>query len=118
MGVHTGVDEGQRGSTVEVVAVGINEGCAVEMEVGCTEGDTCTTVGVIVGEEESAGAGDLLVFTLEGNEDKGETVAARDGAYIGCDFLVGLLLGWHDGFPSGAKLGRSEGARLGILLGC
>ena len=76
------------------------------------------TVGVIVGEEESADAGDLLVLSMEGNEDNGETVGAYDGTYIGNDFLAGLPLGWHDGFPSGATLGRREGVRLGSLLGC
>lgn len=116
--VDIGIDEGQRRRTVEVVAVGMNEGCAVEMEVGCIEGDTCTTVGVIVGEDGSADAGDLLVLSMEGNEDNGETVGAYDGAYIGNAFLVGLLLGWYDGFPSGATLGRREGVRLGVLLGC
>ena len=112
--VHIGVVDGQRERTVEVVAVGMNEGCAVEMEVGCIEGDICTTVGVIVGEEGSAGGGDSLVLSMEGNEDNGEIV----GAYIGNNFLVGLRLGWHDGFPSGATLGRREGVRLGLLLGC
>eukprot|EP01035_Chromulina_nebulosa_P028070 gene28070-36988_t len=107
--VNIGVVDGQRERTVEVVAVGMNEGCAVEMEVGCIEGDTCTTVGVIVGEEGSADAGDSLVLSMEGNEDNGETVGANDGAYISNNFLVGLLLGWHDGFPSGATLGRREG---------
>lgn len=116
--VDIGIDEGQRGRTVEVVAVGMNEGCAVEMEVGCIEGDTCTTVGVIVGEDGSADAGDLLVLSMEGNEDNGETVGAYDGAYIGNAFLVGLLLGWYDGFPSGATLGRREGVRLGLRDGC
>ena len=40
------------------------------------------------------------------------------GRYIGNAFLVGLLLGRHDGSPSGATLGRREGVRLGLLLGC
>ena len=104
--------------TVEVMAVGIKDGCIVEMEEGCIEGDTCTTEGAIVGEDESSDVGDLLVLTIEGNEDNGETVGAYDGAYIGDDFLDGLLLGWHDGFPSGVTLGRREGVRLGFLLGC
>ena len=119
VGANIGLDEGQRVRIVEVMAVGIKDGCVVEMKEGCIEGDTCSAEGVIVGEEGKSNVGDLVVLTIEGNEDNGETVGAYDGVYIGNnDFLDGLLLGWHDGFPSGATLGRREGVRLGFLLGC
>ena len=93
---------------------GSSEGCPVGVAVG-------VSFGRVDGDHDGAADGLTVGAALDGCSE-GCPAGSLDGVneiFVEKYFdLVGLLLGPHDGFPSGATLGRREGVRLGLLLGC